>query len=38
MAKSNLRLGDAGLELRTVALRRRSNREMGRDREALDRA
>jgi hypothetical protein len=35
MAKSNLRLVTPDSELRTVALRRRSNREMGRDREHL---
>jgi integrase len=35
MAKSNLRLVSPESELRTVALRRRSNRDMGRDREHL---
>ena len=35
MAKSNLRLVTPDAELRTVTLRRRSNREMGRDREHL---
>ena len=35
MAKTNLRLVAPDSELRTVALRRRSNREMGRDREHL---
>ena len=35
MAKTNLRLVTSDPELRTVALRRRSNREMGRDREHL---
>ena len=35
MAKSNLRLVSPDSELRTVALRRRSNRDMGRDREHL---
>jgi integrase len=35
MAKTNLRLVAPGSELRTVALRRRSNRDMGRDREHL---
>jgi len=35
MAKSNLRLVTPDSELRTVALRRRSNRDMGRDREHL---
>jgi integrase len=35
MAKSNLRLVTPDSELRTVALRRRSNNEMGRDREHL---
>ena len=35
MAKSNLRLVPSDSELRTVALRRRSNRDMGRDREHL---
>jgi hypothetical protein len=35
MAKSNLRLVTPGSELRTVTLRRRSNRDMGRDREHL---
>ena len=33
MAKTNLRLVTPDLELRTVTLRRRSNRDMGRDRE-----
>jgi integrase len=35
MAKTKLRLVAPGSELRTVALRRRSNRDMGRDREHL---
>ena len=35
MAKSNLRLVTPDSELRTVTLRRRSNRDMGRDREHL---
>jgi hypothetical protein len=35
MGKSNLRLVPPDSELRTVALRRRSNRDMGRDREHL---
>jgi hypothetical protein len=35
MAKSNLRLVPPDSELRTVTLRRRSNRDMGRDREPL---
>jgi hypothetical protein len=35
MAKSNLRLVPPDSELRTIALRRRSNQEMGRDREHL---
>src|SRR6476619_2545276 len=35
MAKLNLRLVTPDSELRTVALRRRSNRDMGRDREHL---
>src|ERR1700733_7210458 len=35
MAKSNLRLVPPDSELRTVTLRRRSNRNMGRDREHL---
>src|ERR1700730_6375272 len=35
MAKSNLRLVTPDSELRTVILRRRTNREMGRDREHL---
>ena len=35
MVKSNLRLVPPESELRTVALRRRSNRDMGRDREHL---
>jgi hypothetical protein len=35
MAKSNLRLVSPESELRTVALRRPSNRDMGRDREHL---
>ena len=35
MAKSNLRLARPNSELRTVKLRRRSNRDMGRDREHL---
>ena len=35
MAKSNLRLVTPDSDLRTVTLRRRSNRDMGRDREHL---
>jgi hypothetical protein len=35
MAKSNLRLVTPDSELRTVTLRRASNRDMGRDRERL---
>jgi integrase len=35
MAKANLRLVPSNSELRTVALRRPSNRDMGRDREHL---
>src|SRR5580700_6167877 len=35
MAKTNLRLVTPDSELRTVILRRRSNRDMGRDREHL---
>jgi hypothetical protein len=35
MAKSHLRLVAPGSELRTVTLRRHSNRDMGRDREHL---
>ena len=35
MAKSNLQLVPPDSELRTVTLRRRSNRDMGRDREHL---
>ena len=35
MAKTNLRLVTPDSELRTVTLRRRSNRDMGRDREHL---
>ena len=35
MAKSNLRLMTPDSEIRTVALRRRGNRDMGRDREHL---
>ena len=35
MAKSNLRLVAPDSEIRTVTLHRRSNRDMGRDREHL---
>ena len=38
MAKSNLRLVKPDLELRTITLPRRSNREMGREREHLTEA